>query len=61
MISLLNITKGKMGLKRYKDEFEEYTYYLKDGNEVKHGSLSVDGTRIGGTIKSEGGYKDGAT
>ena len=50
-----------MGLKRYKDEFEEYTYYLKDGNEVKHGSLSVDGTRIGGTIKSEGGYKDGAT
>ena len=26
-----------MELKKYKDKFSEYTYYLKDGEEVKHG------------------------
>jgi len=46
-----------MDLKKYKDKFSEYTYYLKDGKEVKHGLFKI--YYENGKLKSEYNYKDG--
>ena len=46
-----------MKLKKYKDEYTEYTYYTKDGKVVRHG-LCKDYYE-NGKIVSELNYKDG--
>ena len=44
-------------LKKYKDKFSEYTYYLKDGEEVRHGLCKR--YYGNGKIRIEYNYKDG--
>ena len=46
-----------MELKKYKDKSKEYTYYLKGGKEVKHGSHKYWDSN--GQILYEDNYKDG--
>ena len=45
-----------MKVRKYKDKFSEYTYYLKDGREVKHGLCKY--YYENGKLKCEYNYKD---
>ena len=46
-----------MELKKYKDKFAEYNYYLKDGEEVRHGICKR--YYENGQLGFEYNYKDG--